>query len=80
MTSVVNKAGTDWLLLRSHLHTLIKAQQALMEQGLSVEEYHRAVGSITMAREVIEWVEPTAPPQTKEEDYGMLDPNSENYA
>jgi hypothetical protein len=70
----VNKAGQDWLLIKAKLHSVISEAHALMEFGLPVEEYHRAVGRVATARELIEWVEPTTPPVTSEDDYGISTP------
>lgn len=80
MTSQVNKAGTDWLVLKAQIHTIIQEAHTRMEQPLSIEQYNFWRGQIAMARDLIEWVEPTAPPQTQEEDYGISDPNQGNYA
>lgn len=77
--SAVNKSGADWLILRSRLFTSIADMHRKMESPLTLEEYHAARGSIALARELIEWVEPSGPPQTTEDDYGISDPNQGNY-
>lgn len=79
MTMQVNKEGADWLLIKAELNSRIADFQQQMLASLPPEEYHRCRGAILLAREMIEWVEPTIPPKTKEDDYGMSDPNSENY-
>lgn len=77
--TTINKVGADWLVMRSRLFTKIADLHKQMEQSLTMEEYHAARGGIALARELIEWVEPSTPVGTTEEDYGMLDPNRENY-
>jgi hypothetical protein len=79
MTSSVNKAGTDWLLIKSQLNTWIKDTHLVLEGELPLEEYHRLGGEIRLARKLIEWVEPTNPPQTVEDNYGLSDPKEDNY-
>jgi hypothetical protein len=71
----VNKVGQDWRLIRFRLVEMIDAAHSLMELGLTVEEYQQAVGRVAMARELIEWVEPTTPAPTLEDDYGISDPS-----
>lgn len=75
--SKVNKAGTDWLILKAEINSRIGRMQEDMLSLLPPEEYHRCRGAILMARELIEWVEPNTPPTTKEEDYDISDPGRE---
>lgn len=70
----VNKAGQDWVLIKAKLRSVIERAHAMMESGLSVEEYNSARGQIAVARELIEFVEPTTPPVTHEDDYGISEP------
>ena len=79
MSIGVNKAGSDWLHLRKFLKDEIDKAHQAMETPLSPEEYHEQRGVIRLARQVMEAVEPTAPPQTVEDNYGISDPSSENY-
>lgn len=79
MTTKVNKEGVDWLLIRGELKTRIAKYQEDMLAVLPAEEYHRCRGAILLAKELIEWVEPTTPPKTQEEDYDISDPGRENY-
>lgn len=79
MTMQVNKEGADWHLLRAEINTRVADLQEDMLRVLSPEEYHRCRGAVLFARGLIEWVEPTTPPKTQEEDYGMSDPSRENY-
>jgi hypothetical protein len=74
MTMQVNKAGTDWLLLKSEINSRIAGLHRDMEASLAPEEYHALRGGIAFARRLIEWVEPTTPPVQVEDDYGMSDP------
>ena len=69
----VNKAGQDWLLMKHKLKAVIATAHANMEAGLSSDEYHAARGQIAVARDLIEMVEPTTPPVTTEDDYGISD-------
>jgi hypothetical protein len=75
----VNKEGADWKLVKAELNTRIAQLQDQMLSSLSVEEYHRCRGSILLAKDLIEWVEPTTPGKTSEDDYGISDANRENY-
>lgn len=75
--SKVNKKGTDWLLLKGELNTRISNMQEDMLGLLPPEEYHRCRGAILFAREIMEWVEPTTPPVTTEDNYGISDPEQE---
>lgn len=77
MTAQVNKAGTDWLLVKAEMKTRIHSTQEDMLRLLPPEEYHRLRGAVMVMRELIEWVEPTTPPQTEEDDYGISDPSKE---
>lgn len=79
MTMQVNKDGADWLLLKAELNTRIARLQEDMLNPLPYEEYNRCRGGILFAKEIIEWVEPTAPPQTTEENYDISDPDREKY-
>lgn len=74
---IVNKQGQDWVLIRKKLGEAIRDAHAVMEGGVSMEEYHRCRGQIAMARELIEWVDPTTPPITHEDDYGISDPEQQ---
>jgi hypothetical protein len=78
--SNVNKEGADWLLIRSHLNTLIEQLQQEMLSLQPPEQYHAHRGAILFARGLIEWVEPSTPPKTSEDTYGISDPEKENYA
>ncbi len=80
MTQSVNSKGQDWLLMKAHINEVVTNLQEEMLNFLPNEEYHRLRGAIQFGRGLIDWVEPTTPPQTREEDYGISDPNSENYA
>ncbi len=80
MSAQVNKEGVDWLLVKAELNTRIADFQNQMLQSLPPEEYHRCRGAILLAKELIEWVEPTTPPKTSEEDYGISTPEAGNYA
>lgn len=71
MSTQVNKLGADWLLIKKWLRDRIEASHHNIENGLTLEEYHAQRGRILMAKELIEMVEPTAPPQTSEDDYGI---------
>ena len=75
----VNKEGADWKVLKAKLNTMIDGLQEDMLNLLPPEEYHRCRGGILLAREVIEWVEPTTPPITEEDNYGISDPNKDNF-
>lgn len=75
MTSRPNKAGADWALMRGWLKTQIATKQDEMLTPLTPEEYNAARGAILLAKEAIEWVEPSAPPQTEEDDYGISNPD-----
>lgn len=75
-----NKQGADWALTKGWLNTQIAKMQDEMLSPLTPEEYHRARGGILLARELIEWVEPTTPPKVEgEDDYGISDPDKEKY-
>lgn len=75
MTIGVNKSGTDWGNTKKWLLIQIEKLHRQMEQPLSLEEYNQVRGSILMARELIEAVEPTTPPKTAEDDYGISSPD-----
>jgi hypothetical protein len=79
MITRVNKEGADWIVAKRWLREQIEKRQEEMLAILSPEEYHARRGAILMAREMMEWVEPTTPPKTTEDDYGSSDPNSEFY-
>lgn len=79
MTTQINPAGTDWLLIRAHLNTRIAELHREMESPLAPEMYNQHRGAILLARELIEKVEPTSPPKTTEDNYGMSDPEEEKY-
>jgi hypothetical protein len=72
----INKAGADWLILKARINTMIAQSRDAMEAGQSVEEYNFLRGHIAMAKELIEWVEPTTPPITTEDTYGISDPEA----
>lgn len=78
MTTINNK-GTDWLVMRSHLNTLLADLHRQMEDPLVMEEYHKCRGAIYMIRQIIEWAEPTAPVPTQEDNYDISDPNQGSY-
>lgn len=65
----VNKAGVDWLNIKKWLLDKVDELHKAMETPLNIEEYNQARGSILMARELIETVEPTTPPTTEEDQY-----------
>ena len=71
MTTAVNKSGTDWLVTKGWLTTKIDELHREMEASRTLEDYNYLRGQIALARALIEHVEPTAPPQTTEDDYGM---------
>lgn len=79
MSSTPNKLGADWAIMKARLKTTIADNHAAMEHGLSVEEYNKCRGAVLLARELIEWVEPTTPPKTEEDSYGISDPSESNY-
>lgn len=79
MTTQINKNDTSWLLTKGWLTTRIDALHRQMETGLSVEDYHGARGSILLARELMEHVEPSGPPQTSEDTYDVSDPDEGLY-
>lgn len=70
----INKASAEWLIIKAELNTLIDRARAAMEAGVSLEEYHYLRGQIAVAKEIIEGVEPTRPPVTTEDNYGISDP------
>lgn len=70
----INKLSAEWLIIKAELNTLIERARAAMEAGLPVEEYNFFRGQIAVAKEMIEAVEPTRPPVTTEDDYGISDP------
>jgi len=70
----VNKQGQDWLLVKAKLGEIIVAMHDAMERGLSIEEYNLCRGQVATARELIEWVEPSTPPLTEEDSYGISNP------
>ena len=73
----VNKAGADWGNTKAWLAARIDGLHRQMEDQLSAEEYHQCRGAILLARELIEQVEPTTPPQIEEENYGISNPDGE---
>jgi hypothetical protein len=75
----INKLGGDWLVAKAWLEEQISKSQRTMEGGLSSEEYNFERGRIALARAMVEFVEPTVPPQTTEDDYGMTPPETGNY-
>lgn len=70
----VNKEGTDWLLIKKWLEERIDEFHIVMEFQQPIEMYNQIRGSILLARDLLEWVEPTTPPQTEEDDYGISNP------
>jgi hypothetical protein len=71
----INKQSVEWQLIKAKLNTIIIAARDAMEStALPMEEYNFLRGQIAVARELIEWVEPTTPPITTEDDYGISDP------
>lgn len=71
MSIGISKQSAEWLLIKAWLNTKINEAHAAMEFGLTLEEYSAMRGRINLARLLIEEIEPTTPPQTKEEDYGI---------
>jgi hypothetical protein len=67
-----NKEGADWLVIKAELKNRIASLQEEMLNELSVEQYNSCRGAILMARQIIEWVEPTTPPQITEDTYGFI--------
>lgn len=70
----VNKAGTDWIIIKSWLRTKIEQLHSDMESGQTLEEYNFLRGQIRLARALLDEVEPGTPPQTIEENYGISTP------
>jgi hypothetical protein len=70
----VNKESPDWAMIKRWLSEQIDDSHSDMERGLTVEEYNKCRGHIALAKALIEWVEPTTPPLTSEDDYGISAP------
>jgi len=65
--AVVNKAGQDWLIIRSWIDQKIATdQEALI---ISDEDSDIRRGRIRVLRELIGWVEPDVLPETTDPDY-----------
>lgn len=74
-----NKEGADWLVIKAELKNRIASLQEEMLNELSPEQYNSCRGAILMARQIIEWVEPTTPPKTTEDDYGFISEDGRIY-
>lgn len=72
--SKVSKFSPEWAIIRAWLKEKIEAGHNYMDGGVSMEEYHFTRGQIALAKALIEEVEPTTPPVTVEDTYGMSDP------
>ena len=75
-----NKEGVDWRLIKAELNARIAQLQEEMLNPLTSEEYNRCRGGILLAKELIEWVEPTAKvTEAKDDGYGFSGGEGENY-
>lgn len=75
----INKLSPDWLMAKAWLDDRIEQSRLSMESGLSSDDYNFERGQIALARALIEAVDPTTPPQTLEEDYGISTPEDGKY-
>lgn len=76
----INKLSPDWIVAKQWLQDQIEKSHRNMESPLSPDAYNFERGRIALARDLIEEVEPTSPPQTSEEDYGISTPETGSYA
>lgn len=70
----INKSSPEWLIIKAELNTIVAKAREAMEGELAFHEYNFFRGQIAVAKELMEGVEPTTPPVTTEEDYGISDP------
>lgn len=73
----INTAGQDWILMRVKLKEIVATARGVMESGTTFEEYNFARGQIAVVRELCEWADPTTPPVTEEDDYGISNPEEQ---
>jgi len=73
----INKEGQDWKLTRAKMKDIVATARSVMESGTSLEEYNFCRGQIAVVRELCEWAEPTTPPVTEEDDYGISNPEEQ---
>lgn len=73
--SAPNKHSGDWALVKTKLNEMVAtAFDAMIGPTVDIAEYNFLRGQIVLAKELIEWVEPTTPPVTTEDNYGISDP------
>lgn len=75
----VNKDGTDWLLIKDKINDITEQCQETMLSLLPPDEYHKYRGMVLGLRALKDWVEPNTPVTTTEDDYGISDPEKDNY-
>jgi hypothetical protein len=72
-----NRQGEDWRLMRIKLSEMVATARGVMESGTTFEEYNFFRGQIMAIRQICEWADPTTPPVTVDDDYGISDPDAE---
>lgn len=70
----INQHSPEWQIIKAELNTMVGMAREQIEFGVTEIDYNFYRGQIALAKELIERVEPTRPPVTTEEDYGISDP------
>lgn len=71
---MIPKQGAEWLIVKNWLFAKIDEAHSTMDGGVTFDHYNSLCGQVALARELIEKVEPTRPPLSQEDDYGISQP------